>query len=89
MRQKLLLIDDDKQFIDNLVFFLEKDFQCIFANTADEGISIAKSENPDVILLDLILKDKINGLGVLKKIKKIDETIPIIMITDYGSIDTA
>ncbi len=89
MRQKLLLIDDDKQFIDNLVFFLEKDFQCIFANTADEGISIAKSENPDVILLDLILKDKINGLGVLKRIKKIDETIPIIMITDYGSIDTA
>jgi len=89
MKQKLLIIDDDKQFIDNLVFFFANDFNCIYANKANEGIEIAKNENPDIILLDLILKDKINGLGVLKKLNEIDDTIPIIMITDYGSIDTA
>ncbi|MEA1986113.1 MAG: sigma-54 dependent transcriptional regulator, partial [Candidatus Marinimicrobia bacterium] len=89
MTQKLLIIDDDKQFIDNLVFFFGDDFQCIYANKADEGITVAKSENPDVILLDLILKDKINGLGVLEKLRDIDDSIPIIMITDYASIDTA
>lgn len=89
MTQKLLIIDDDKQFIDNLVFFFGDDFQCIYANKADEGIAVAKSESPDVILLDLILKDKINGLGVLEKLRDIDDSIPIIMITDYASIDTA
>lgn len=88
MRTSILIIDDDKQYINEIEFILEKDFECISASNSASGIEIIMKKHPDIILLDLML-GKENGISILKEIKKIDEGLPVIMITEYASIDTA
>ncbi|MFH1197471.1 MAG: sigma-54 dependent transcriptional regulator [bacterium] len=88
MKPILLIIDDDKQFADEFQYLLEKDFECVHAYNSNESINIIKSHSVDVILLDLML-GKENGIDILKEIKKIEEDIPVIMITEYASIPTA
>ena len=89
MKPRILIIDDDQEFIDDLSLLLEQDFD-IFSDTVPEtGIEKITNENPDVVLLDLMFGEGINGLEVLSKIKIVDDNLPVIMITDYGSIETA
>ncbi|MBL7075751.1 sigma-54-dependent Fis family transcriptional regulator [candidate division KSB1 bacterium] len=89
MKPLLLIIDDDKEFINDFTLLLEKDFNCISALNGREGIRYAIEKNPDVVLLDLMLGEDMNGLDVLSRIRQEDDNLPVIIITDYGSIDTA
>lgn len=89
MKPLILLIDDDADFVTDFSLLLKNDFNCISAFSGKEGINSLKEKNPDVILLDLMLANGESGLDVLEQIRKTDEDIPIIMITDYASIDTA
>ncbi len=84
----LLLIDDDYDFSSDFLMLLKDYFECLSAEDGEEGIEIIKEKNIDVILLDLMFEEKENGIEILKKIKKIDPNIPVIMITDYASVDT-
>ena len=84
----LLLIDDDIDFSSDFLMLLRDYFECLSAEDGVEGIEIIKKNNIDVILLDLMFENKENGIEVLKKIKNIDANIPVIMITDYASVDT-
>jgi two-component system nitrogen regulation response regulator NtrX len=89
MRPLLLIIDDDSDFISDFSLLLKSDYDCIFANDGTEGLRVVHEKTPDVILLDLMLENGESGLDVLDQIRKEDEDVPIIMITDYASVDTA
>jgi len=89
MKPLLLIIDDDRQFVKDFTLLLEEDFKCISAFSAKEGVKLAIEKSPDVVLLDLMLGEGISGLDILDEIHKYDNSLPVIMITDYGSIDTA
>jgi len=89
MKPLLLLIDDDKEFLSDMTLLFENEFRCITASTGREGNYLLSSKHPDVILLDLMLEGEENGITILKQIKKVDPDIPVFMITDYGSIETA
>jgi len=89
MKPLLLLIDDDKDFVEDFTLLLEADFTITTAFTAAEGLRKVRRKNPDIVLLDLFLGGEKNGLDVLDEIMKYDENLPVIIITDYGSIDTA
>ncbi len=89
MKPLLLLIDDDKNFVEDFTLLLESDFTSITAYTAAEGLRKVRQNNPDIVLLDLFLGGEKNGLDVLDKIMTYDKNLPVIIITDYGSIDTA
>ncbi len=89
MKPRLLIIDDNKEFINDFTLILEKDFTCFAANTGKEGIDLIHKQCPDIVLLDLMLDDGVNGLDILKQIYSEDEELPVIMITDYASVDTA
>lgn len=89
MKPTLLLIDDDKDFASDFIMLMESDFYCLSAKTASEGLKLFNDSSPDIILLDLMLNDGTNGLELLKKIMQTDEQIPVIMITDYASTQTA
>ncbi len=56
--------------------------------TAAEGIELAKSMSFDAVILDVMLPD-MNGLSVLEEIRRIDEELPVLMITAFASIETA
>lgn len=86
---RLLIIDDDNEFISDFTLLLGSSFTCLHANTGKEGLQILKEKNPDVVLLDLMLKDGENGLDILKEIRNEDEQAIVIIITDYAAVNTA
>lgn len=80
MDRKILVIDDEKTIVDILKFNLEKEgFSTVEAYDGLEGVEKAFSENPDLILLDLMLP-KMDGFEACRKIRERLST-PIIMLT--------
>ncbi len=84
----LLMIDDDAEFTSDFLMLLEEHFDCLSALNGKEGLEALGTKHIDVVLLDLMFEDNPNGISILKQIKKAEPDIPVIMITDYASIDT-
>jgi len=89
MSETILLIDDDNEFLSDLTILLKSNYTCLTANNEVAAIRIIREKSPDVIILDLMLSNGLSGIDILKKIKADDDSIPIIMMTDYGSVETA
>ena len=80
MKKKILLVEDERPLRQSLKQILEiNNFQVIEANSGDKALSKYKKENPDAILLDLMLP-VISGEEVCRSIRK-SSHIPIIMLT--------
>ncbi|SDK22474.1 response regulator YycF [Sediminibacillus albus] len=80
MSQKILVVDDEKPIADILKFNLEKEgYQVVCAYDGDEAIEVTNKENPDLLLLDIMLPNK-DGNEVCREVRK-NHTMPIIMIT--------
>lgn len=83
-RKIVLGVDDEEAILDLLKFNIEKEgFKFISATNGEDAIKIAKEQNPDIILLDVMLP-KMDGLTVCKKIRQDDVTVPIIMLSARG-----
>lgn len=83
-RKIVLGVDDEEAILDLLKFNIEKEgFKFISATNGEDAIKIAKEQNPDIILLDVMLP-KMDGLTVCKKIRQNDVTVPIIMLSARG-----
>ncbi|UCF70823.1 MAG: response regulator [candidate division WOR-3 bacterium] len=85
-RAKILLIDDDPDFLDATQQILAANrFEVITAKDGQEGIARAKYESPDLILLDVIMPGK-DGYSVCYELRKMAQTrpIPVIMLTAVG-----
>jgi DNA-binding response OmpR family regulator len=84
--RSILIVEDEKEIRDLLVLYLRKEgFQPLVAQDGEEGLSKARSEKPDLILLD-ILMPKMDGLEILRKIRadlEIART-PVAMLTAKG-----
>ncbi len=89
MKRLVLLIDDNVTFIENFRLYTANDYEVISAATGQEGLTLMQMERPDVVLLDLKLGDGENGLDVLKKLKQIDTTLPVIIVTEFPDHETA
>lgn len=87
-KKKILIIDDDKNFTQLLKVHLEiqREYQVLVENKANNAIYTARRFKPDLILLD-ILMPKVDGFGVLKALKKDAQTmsIPVVMLTSVDS----
>ncbi|MDD5692759.1 MAG: response regulator transcription factor [Candidatus Omnitrophica bacterium] len=86
MREKILIVEDEKDIIKMLDYNLKKEgFKVIDARDGEDALDLAVREFPDLILLDLMLPG-IDGLEVCKALKKETKTasIPIIMLTAKG-----
>ena len=83
---KILIVDDEKDILELIGYNLEKEgYKIIKALSGEAALRSSRSENPDLILLDLMLPG-IDGLDVLKKLKKDAKTtnIPTILLTAKG-----
>lgn len=79
--KKILIIEDEKDMVTGLKFNLEaRDYTVIAAYDGEAGYKKALSENPDLVILDLMLP-KLNGYEVCKILKKEIPDLPIIMLT--------
>ena len=82
-KKRILLVDDEVDFVEVLKVRLEdSNYETIVAYDGEEGLERAEKEEPDLIILDIVLP-RISGFDVCRKLK-IDErfkNIPIIMLT--------
>lgn len=79
-QRKVLVIEDDPHIVDILKFNLVKDgYNVLIATDGQTGLDLALGENPDLILLDIMLP-KMDGFEVCRKIREQSST-PIIMLT--------
>ena len=77
---KVLVVDDEKAIVDILKFNLEREgFAVVTASDGEEGIRMFHKEQPDLILLDIMMP-KIDGLQACKTIRT-ESNVPIIMLT--------
>jgi DNA-binding response OmpR family regulator len=88
--KKILFIEDESALQKTFRDILEKEgYQMISALDGESGLRLAKSEKPDLILLDLILPRK-DGFEVLKELKSDESTkeIPVIVLTNLEDIES-
>jgi DNA-binding response OmpR family regulator len=79
--KKILIVEDEKDMVTGLKFNLEaRDYAVIVAYDGEEGYQKALNEQPDLVILDLMLP-KLNGYEVCKRLKKEVPDLPIIMLT--------
>ena len=83
------MIDDEAAIRDSLRMILEYEhYEFIGASSGPEGVAFIKREPPDVVLLDIKMPG-MNGLETLADIRKIDEALPVAMISGHGTITDA
>jgi two-component system, NtrC family, response regulator AtoC len=87
--KKILIADDEK----NMRWILEKNlkdegFGVIEAADGEEAFELFLDQEPDMVILDYRMPG-IDGIEVLKRIKTINEKVPVIMVTAHGSTDAA
>lgn len=88
-RNKILVVDDEHLIRWSLEQNLKKQgYDVVTAGSGEDGLRLAKEEQPDLILLDIQLPG-ISGIEVLEKIKEHDEDIIVIMVTAHGGLETA
>lgn len=82
---KLLLVDDEKDFVDALAERLQlRGFQVLTAIDGERALSIIDNDPPQVVILDIMMPG-LSGLDVLKQIKDRVPEIPVILLTGLGS----
>ncbi|MCX8030901.1 MAG: response regulator transcription factor [Thermodesulfovibrionales bacterium] len=86
MKNKILVIDDDHDILKVLKANLEfHDFEVVTADSWTLGEEIFRKENPDLIVLDIMLPDG-DGIEISRKMRKDDIKIPIILLTARDKI---
>lgn len=89
MKEKVLVIDDEESIRFGLnKLLVQGGYTCLTAGSAGEGFQLFTTHNPAVVLLDLRLPD-MEGLDFMKKLKETDKYVSIIIMTAYGTIETA
>ena len=81
-QKTILLVDDDTEIVDSMRTVLEsRGYRILVARDGNAGLSVAERENPDLIVLDMMMPKK-SGFLVLEKLKgRPGGLIPTIMIT--------
>ncbi|MFW6189363.1 MAG: response regulator transcription factor [Planctomycetota bacterium] len=81
---KVLLVDDDREFVEVTSILLESnDFDVATAYNAEDGKQAAVAEQPDVIILDVMMETQTAGFDAARWLREREETadIPIILLT--------
>ena len=81
MNKKILIVEDEKNIVDILSFNLGREgYDTLEAYDGEAGLRLALEENPDLILLDLMLP-KMDGFDVCRAVREKNRSTPIIMLT--------
>ncbi|MGB4067050.1 MAG: sigma-54 dependent transcriptional regulator [Nitrospira sp.] len=88
VRKRVLLIDDDPRVRTSLKMVLEPIYDILQACDGQEGLDVFRKDEPDLILLDVILPGT-DGLAVLQTLRLESKMTPVIMLTGTKSVKTA
>jgi two-component system response regulator (stage 0 sporulation protein F) len=88
MEKKKVLVVDDQYGIRVLLYevFGKEGYDTFQAANGKQALEIVVNESPDMVILDMKIPG-MDGLEILKEIKKINKDIKVIMMTAYGELD--
>ena len=87
-KDRLLVIDDELGPRESLRFVFKDTYDVICTDSVDKGVEELKKQAPDCIITDIKMPGK-TGIEGLKEIRAIDQQVSIIMLTGFGSLETA
>jgi DNA-binding NtrC family response regulator len=89
MKSRILIVDDDRQFVARLRQVLEGRYEVESAHSVEEFSERFSSSAFDLVVLDMRLETDREGLELLKLIRSEHPTMPVLMVTGYPDLDTA
>jgi CheY-like chemotaxis protein len=91
-KAKILVVDDDPDFVEAMRLTLEpNDYEVTSAANGDEGLAKVRSEEPDLIILDVIMASVLDGLQMSQRLREDagHRKIPLLMVTSIANTDYA
>jgi two-component system response regulator AtoC len=88
-RPTVLVVDDDEKIL--FAFqevFRKEGYRSVVAQAGGEALRMVAAETPDLVFMDISMP-KLNGLEVLAELRKQSPTLPVVLITGYGTMQTA
>jgi two-component system nitrogen regulation response regulator NtrX len=91
MALDILIVDDEEDIRDLVAGVLEDEgYAARGAADSDSAIAAISDRRPSLVLLDVFLKgSRLDGLELLDEIKRRDATLPVLVISGHGTLDTA
>ena len=87
--KKVLIIDDERPILEILDLSLSSEgYEVLTAENGEKALEIFEKQRPKLVLTDIKMPG-IDGIDVLKRIKKIDDQVEVIVITGHGDMNTA
>ncbi|MDL1955702.1 MAG: sigma-54 dependent transcriptional regulator [Candidatus Desulfofervidus auxilii] len=87
--ETILIVDDEKNYLVVLKAVLEEEgYEVLTAQDAFSALEIMQHTDLDVVVTDMKMP-QMDGITLLEKIKEINEDLPVIMMTAYGTVETA
>jgi two-component system response regulator PilR (NtrC family) len=85
----VLVIDDEEVMREILEALLGREgYRVTLASSGEEGLDLARSTSFDAAIVDVMMPG-IDGITTLEELKKIDEDLPVVMVTAFASVETA
>lgn len=90
MSEKILIVDDEPDMLKLLSMIIREKtpYNTVTTNNPLEALELAKQGGFDVVIADLKMPG-LDGIELLEAVKQIDEDIPVIIITAYGTVESA
>jgi len=90
MTEKLLIVDDEPDMLKLLSMIIKEKtpYETVTTNNPLEALELVKQGGFDLIIADLKMPG-IDGMELLEAVKRVDEGIPVIIITAYGTVESA
>lgn len=87
-RGKILVVDDERGPRESLFFLLKREFDVILSDSVAQGIEALRTAAPDLVIMDIRMPGR-SGIEGLAEMKAIAPDVSIIMLTGYGTLETA
>jgi two-component system response regulator PilR (NtrC family) len=88
-RASILVIDDEEIMREILEALLRREgYQVRLASTGEEGLELARTISFDAAIVDVMMPG-IDGITTLEELRKLDDDLPVLMITAFASVETA
>lgn len=90
MTEKILIVDDEPDMLKLLSMIIREKtpYETVTTNNPLEALDLAKRGGFDLVVADLKMPG-LDGIELLEAVKKVDEDIPFIIITAYGTVESA
>ena len=87
---QILVVDDDPVTCEMLgEVFTHEGFETRFAQSGEEALAAISVSRPDLLLTDIRMKTRLDGLSLLEFVRRDYPGIPVVLMTAFGSIETA